>query len=725
MVIVGVHVREDASALRATLASLARVSPGATVVLLPDAPDPALAQVLAALGEYPRCEGDARGAPAAFNRLVAFDSSSIIVLLESGSIVTTGWLDRLRAVLVSNPRVGLAGPSTNLAWNRQRVAGAPDTRAPIDRIEAFARSLAEGRGDRWTPPEPKYSLSDFCYAATREAIEAIGLADEGFGEGPCWEMEYNARAAAAGFEAAWAQGSYVHRLPIGARRTRAEARLFAESRRRYQARLRALEPPSQAPSPPPAEPVVTLPGALPLVSCIMPTRDRRPFVARAVRQFLAQDYGNRELIVVDDGADSIADLLPSDERVRLIRPSRRLTVGAKRNLACDAARGDLILHWDDDDWMADWRVRYQADALLRQGADVCGLASLYFYEPGSGRAWRYVYRDRTRSWLAGGTLCYRKAIWRAHPFAEINEGEDTRFVWGLRGARFLALDDLTFYVATVHGGNTSRKRTDEARYEPCPADAVERIMGQRSQPRVSCIMPTRDRRRFVPLAIEYFLRQDYPNRELIVVDDGCDRIDDLLPADPRVRYVPVAAGTIGAKRNAALREASGEYVAHWDDDDWYAAGRLSAQIAPLAAGEADVVALSMRHVLALPALEFWRCDPALHARLHYRDLCCGTIVYRRALWDRHGPYPAFNVAEDVRFLQRLARAGARVQRLDAESLFICVRHGRNTWRIVRDWTSRAGGWTRAVPPPSFAERDGRAYRELAATLEAVPGKPAA
>jgi hypothetical protein len=133
----------------------------------------------------------------------------------------------------------------------------------------------------------------------------------------------------------------------------------------------------------------------------------------------------------------------------------------------------------------------------------------------------------------------------------------------------------------------------------------------------------------------------------------------------------------------------------------------------------------MRHVLALPALEFWRCEPALHARLHHRDLCCGTIVYSRALWERHGPYPAFNVAEDVRFLQRLAGAGARVRRLEADSLFICVRHGRNTWRILRDWTSRAGGWTRIALPPFLPHRDAQAYRELAAALAAASGRPAA
>ena len=53
-------------------------------------------------------------------------------------------------------------------------------------------------------------------------------------------------------------------------------------------------------------------------------------------------------------------------------------------------------------------------------------------------------------------------------------------------------------------------------------------MSTLSQPLVSCVMPTADRRRFVPQAIGYFLAQDYPNRELVIVDDGKESVEDLV-----------------------------------------------------------------------------------------------------------------------------------------------------------------------------------------------------
>src|SRR5690349_11912252 len=101
-----------------------------------------------------------------------------------------------------------------------------------------------------------------------------------------------------------------------------------------------------------------------LVSCTMPTRNRRRFVSQAISYFLRQDYRPRELIVVDDGEDAVGDLVPSDDQVRYVRLEQRLSLGAKRNLACGLARGELIAHWDDDDWSAPHRLSAQVEQLL-------------------------------------------------------------------------------------------------------------------------------------------------------------------------------------------------------------------------------------------------------------------------------------------------------------------------------------------------------------------------
>jgi hypothetical protein len=218
-------------------------------------------------------------------------------------------------------------------------------------------------------------------------------------------------------------------------------------------------------------------AAEPLVSCIMPTADRRSFVPRAISQFLRQDYPNRELIVIDDGIDSIEDLIPTDDRIRYVRLSQKLSIGAKHNMGCELARGEVILHWDDDDWHSPWRVSYQVRDLLKNpAASLCGLSRLFFYEPGTGRAWEYVYPAGSRPWVSGATFCYHKSFWEQHRFPDMNEGGDTVFVWDLRDAHIVAHADQSFYLATVHPNNTSPKRTSDPAWQPRPVSDIRRML---------------------------------------------------------------------------------------------------------------------------------------------------------------------------------------------------------------------------------------------------------
>jgi len=213
-----------------------------------------------------------------------------------------------------------------------------------------------------------------------------------------------------------------------------------------------------------------------VATCIMPTADRRAFVPQAIAQFFAQDYADCELLIVDDGTDEIADLVPGDPRVRYVRLEQRLVLGAKRNFACERARGEIILHWDDDDWSAPWRVRYQVEQLMGAGADMCGLDRVLFYDARTDQGWEYVYPRGAAPWVYGATLAYTKAFWRRNPFAPVTVGEDSRFVWATVPKRLLALDDRTFFVGALHASNTSRKETRGSRWKPYPAHSLRGLM---------------------------------------------------------------------------------------------------------------------------------------------------------------------------------------------------------------------------------------------------------
>lgn len=185
----------------------------------------------------------------------------------------------------------------------------------------------------------------------------------------------------------------------------------------------------------------------PLVSCIMPTANRRRFIPEAIRIFLAQDYPAKELIVLDDGEDSVKDLIPTHREIRYVRLGCRQSIGAKRNLGCTVARGDIIAHWDDDDWYAPWRLSYQVAEIVR-GADICGLSRMLFFDPLAQRVWEYVYPADGRPWVYGATFCYRKCLWERNPFADVTTCDDTLFIANLAEARFRALPLVDVYVDT-------------------------------------------------------------------------------------------------------------------------------------------------------------------------------------------------------------------------------------------------------------------------------------
>jgi glycosyltransferase involved in cell wall biosynthesis len=716
--------------------------------------------MLATMRDVPQlATTEPRGGAACFNRLVQASDSEVIVLLESGAIVGPHWLDHLLAGLHADPRNGLAGPSTNLAWNEQ--CAFPRAPAGLDDVARTAADAARRFGDTVRTLEPLHSLADFCYVVRREVIEAIGLADEGYGLGPCWEMDYNIRAARAGWRGVWACAAYVYRAPFTERRQREEARLFDASKRRYQdkfcgARLRGhktdfrphcrgdacpnfapaglirvKEPtvspadPTQAPSPLPA----VICEKPPLVTCVMPTCDRHQFVPNAVRYLLRQDYPNLEFVVVDDGAATVAHLLPADPRFRLIRLSEKKNVGAKRNIACAAARGEFIVHWDDDDWYPATRIRRQIEALTSRQRGICGTSTLFYYEAESARAWRYSYKGSGRAWVAGNTLAYSKARWTAHPFPEIQVGEDTRFVWAAPGSIVVDLGAPDLCVARIHRQNTSPKFTDSQCWRACSIAELEAVLGgdwpafaalssapapSIGLPLISCIMPTYNRRSFVALALRAFESQDYPSKELIVVDDGTDPVGDLVAEVPAVRYVQLPArASIGEKRNHACAEARGDIIAHWDDDDWYGPDRLSRQIAPLLAGEADLTGLENSCVLELPAGRFWRPLPDLHRRMFVGDVHGGTLVYWKRLRDEGLRYPPSNIAEDAALIQAAVRRGKRLIRVPNDGLFVYVRHGGNAWRFEAGHFLDPNGWEPISSPHGFSATDIAALQQAA------------
>jgi glycosyltransferase involved in cell wall biosynthesis len=156
-----------------------------------------------------------------------------------------------------------------------------------------------------------------------------------------------------------------------------------------------------------------------LASCVMLTYNRRHLVPVALACYLAQDWKEKELIVVDDGDDPVEDLVASVPGARYFRTERFKTVGDKLNFACEQARGEVIVTWDDDDWYAPERITDQLNLLVRCGKALAGYHTILFYD--GQRASQY---RGSRNYAVGTSQVYRKQFWARHRFPAVDIGYD-------------------------------------------------------------------------------------------------------------------------------------------------------------------------------------------------------------------------------------------------------------------------------------------------------------
>ncbi len=158
-------------------------------------------------------------------------------------------------------------------------------------------------------------------------------------------------------------------------------------------------------------------------------------------------------------------------------------------------------------------------------------------------------------------------------------------------------------------------------------------------------MLTADRPDWARAAINNFETQTYRDSYLLIVDNGKDSIQQWGVEFPdslrdRLQYHRVPPLTIGELRNIGCSLASGEFIAHWDDDDYSAPNRLAIQMEKL--DSASVAVVGFHSMKFTDGSRWWKYMGVPHIGL-------GTsLVYRREWWRTH-PFQAVQIGEDNAF----------------------------------------------------------------------------
>lgn len=212
-------------------------------------------------------------------------------------------------------------------------------------------------------------------------------------------------------------------------------------------------------------PVPVLPGEYPLISCVMPTRDRPTFVAQSIRYFSAQTYPNKELVIVATGYDLCNVVNDSGVPLKLVTlpvPEPQATVGHKRNIGAGHSSGEFIAHWDDDEWQSPNRL-YEQFKAMRADVQLCGIGQPIFMDAETAELYWFSGPRPHRGYVSGSSMMYRRTLWERLKFPAVNIGEDTMFLQEV-DARAVAHVSPGLNVSFVHSGNTVTKRVKESPY---------------------------------------------------------------------------------------------------------------------------------------------------------------------------------------------------------------------------------------------------------------------
>lgn len=198
-------------------------------------------------------------------------------------------------------------------------------------------------------------------------------------------------------------------------------------------------------------------------------------------------------------------------------------------------------------------------------------------------------------------------------------------------------------------------------------------------PFVSVVCPTWNRRAFLPYLLYIFQYQDYPadKRELVILDDSDHSNEDLIammvdPALCRVRYVHSPQRLdLGKKRNMLNEMAQGEYIICFDDDDYYPANKISAQVAAMQSNNAlfsgsDTIYIWYSHLDKIYQTHSFGERHALN----------GTFGYHRNILKNHRYEDTARLAEEPAFLNNFTTP---IQQIDPRQAILCISHSANTY----------------------------------------------
>ena len=197
----------------------------------------------------------------------------------------------------------------------------------------------------------------------------------------------------------------------------------------------------------------------PFVSICTPTFNRRPFIPIMIKCFENQTYPKDKIewIIVDDGTDKIEDLVSHIPQVKYFKYEEKLSLGKKRNITNEKAKGDIIIYMDDDDYYPPERISHAVTTLQKNPKALCaGSSTMYIYFKHIDKM--YQFGPYSPNHATAATFAFRKELLQKTRFDETaSVAEEKKFLKEYT-IPFVQLDPLKTILVFSHNHNSFDKK---------------------------------------------------------------------------------------------------------------------------------------------------------------------------------------------------------------------------------------------------------------------------
>jgi glycosyltransferase involved in cell wall biosynthesis len=214
----------------------------------------------------------------------------------------------------------------------------------------------------------------------------------------------------------------------------------------------------------------------PKVTAVCPVVGRAKYLPMVLDCFLSQTFLDSELLIVEDGGHELESLIPQNERIRYVHIEGRRNTGAKRNLTNALAYGDILCHFDSDDFSCPERIEQQVKFLTENLKHmVVGYSDCFYFREQDKGTFKYQYKIR-QPYATGTSLCYYKDYWAENRFNEKETGEDSDFVIKAQIQGVIAsTESKGMVVAFAHADSVTKNKMGNANFFPVDYNTFPKI----------------------------------------------------------------------------------------------------------------------------------------------------------------------------------------------------------------------------------------------------------